>query len=169
MKICPDCGTENHDLDGFCSKCSGVLPRDLNTSSTPIEPRPEQRHSAKPKVSESQANDTHKLIKRTEDHLSKLTSQMLAHRCGVAAVLSALLPGLGHVYAEEIGKGITMVLVWVVSVFFFARSCIDSISRAARWGEFGVGFWHLAVGLVLLGFWIYAVVDASCAPDRPRW
>ena len=61
MKTCPDCGTANNDLSGFCSKCSAVLPRTLNISSAPIAPHTERRPASDP-----EASDTEKLIKRTE-------------------------------------------------------------------------------------------------------
>lgn len=163
MKICPDCGTENSDLNGFCSRCSAELPRKLNISSAPIAP-----HTGKRPASDAEASETEKLIRRTESRLSDISSQMFSHRCGLASALSALLPGLGHVYAGDIIKGMAMVVGWAVGGFFYGRWCINSMIRAAKWGEPGLEFSHFLVGLALIGFWIYAVVDAASAPERMR-
>ena len=163
LKICPDCGTANNDLNGFCSKCSAELPRKLNISSAPIAP-----HAEKRQASDSEPSDTERLIKRTETRLSDISSQMLSHRCGLAAAFSALLPGLGQIYAGDIIKGMVMVIGWVVGGFFYGRWCVNSMIRAAKWGELGLEFSHLLVGLVFVGFWIYAIVDAASAPERVR-
>jgi len=163
LKICPDCGTANNDLNGFCSKCSAELPRKLNISSAPIAP-----HAEKRQASDSEPSDTERLIKRTETRLSDISSQMLSHRCGLAAAFSALLPGLGQIYAGDIIKGMAMVIGWVVGGFFYGRWCVNSMIRAAKWGELGLEFSHFLVGLAFVGFWIYAVVDAAGAPERLR-
>lgn len=163
MKTCPDCSAENSDLDGFCSKCSAALPRTLNVSSAPIAPHTERRPTSDP-----EASDTERLIKRTESRLSDISNQALSHRCGLAAALSALLPGLGQIYAGDIIKGMAMVIGWVVGGFFYGRWCVNSMIRSAEWGELGLEFSHLLVGLVFVGFWIYAIVDAASAPERVR-
>ena len=93
---------------------------------------------------------------------------MLSHRCGLAAAFSALLPGLGQIYAGDIIKGMAMVIGWVVGGFFYGRWCVNSMIRAAKWGELGLEFSHFLVGLAFVGFWIYAVVDAAGAPERLR-
>lgn len=163
MKTCPDCGTANNDLSGFCSRCSAELPRELNISSAPIAHHAEQRQAFDPEASE-----TEKLIKRTESRLSDISNQALSHRCGLAGALSALLPGLGQIYAGDIVKGMAMVIGWVVGGFFYGRWCVNSMIRGAKWGELGLEFSHFLVGLVFVGFWIYAVVDAVGAPERVR-
>jgi hypothetical protein len=111
----------------------------------------------------------------SEGHLSKLNGQMLAHRCGLAGTLSALLSGLGQIYAEEIGKGIAMAVAWLISAVLYGRWIITSISArselypwASSWDRSDLGFGHSLVGLVLIVFWIYAVVDAASAPERVR-
>jgi len=168
LKTCPDCGTANNDLSGFCSKCSAALPRKLNVSSAPVEPRQEKQ-----RTSDAEPSDTEKLIKRAESHLSKLNGQMLSHRCGLAAALSALLPGLGQIYAGDIIKGMAMVASWVVGGFFYGRWIIASIGArselypwANSWDRSDLGLGHLLVGLVMIGFWVYAIVDAASAPER---
>jgi len=168
LKICPDCGTANNDLNGFCSKCSAELPRKLNISSAPIAP-----HAEKRQASDSEPSDTERLIKRTETRLSDISSQMLSHRCGLAAALSALLPGLGQIYAGDIIKGMAMVASWVVGGFFYGRWIIASIGArselypwANSWDGSDLGLGHLLVGLVMIGFWVYAIVDAANAPER---
>ena len=88
MKSCPDCGTENSELNGFCSKCSAALPRRLNVSSAPVEPRQEKQ-----RTSDAEPSDTEKLIKRAESHLSKLNGQMLSHRWGWPARSPPCCPG----------------------------------------------------------------------------
>ena len=167
MKTCPDCGTANNDLSGFCSKCSAELPRKLNLSSAPIEPRQEKQCT-----SEVEPGDTEKLFRRAESHLSTLNGQMLAHRCGLAAALSALLPGLGQIYAGDIIKGMAMVASWVVGGFFYGRWIVTSISARSElylWTDRSdLGLSHFLVGLVFVGFWIYAIVDAASAPERLR-
>jgi len=168
LKICPDCGTANNDLNGFCSKCSAELPRKLNISSAPIAP-----HAEKRQASDSEPSDTERLIKRTETRLSDISSQMLSHRCGLAAAFSALLPGLGQIYAGDIIKGMAMVASWVVGGFFYGRWIIASIGArselypwANSWDRSDLGLGHLLVGLVMIGFWVYAIVDAASAPER---
>lgn len=163
MKTCPDCGTANNDLSGFCSKCSAALPRKLNISSAPIAPHADRRQA-----SDAEPSDAEKLVKRTETRLADISSQMLSHRCGLAGVLSALLPGLGQIYAGDIIKGMAMVIGWAISGFFYGRWCVNSMIHGARWGELGLEFSHFLVGLVFVAFWIYAIVDAASAPERLR-
>ena len=112
-------------------------------------------------------------MKRAEGYLLKLDGQMYSHRCGLAAVLSALLPGLGQIYAEQLGKGIAMIAAWVIGGFFYGRWIVESVSTRPSlyswtdsWGRSDPGFWHFAIGLVFVGVWIYAIVDAACAPER---
>jgi len=100
---------------------------------------------------------------------------MLAHRCGLAAALSALLPGLGQIYAGDIIKGMAMVIGWAISGFFYGRWIMTSLSARSElyswtnsWGRSDLGFGHFLVGLVFVGFWIYAIVDAASAPERVR-
>ncbi|MGI5846225.1 MAG: hypothetical protein ACOX7D_03550 [Alphaproteobacteria bacterium] len=167
LKSCPDCGTENSELNGFCSKCSAALPRRLNVSSAPVEPRQEKQ-----RTSDAEPSDTEKLIKRAESHRSKLNGQMLSHRCGLAGALSALLPGLGQIYTGDIIKGMAMVASWVVGGFFYGRWIVTSISARSElylWTDRSdLGLSHFLVGLVFVGFWIYAIVDAASAPERLR-
>ena len=170
MKICPDCGTANNDLSGFCSRCSAELPRKLNISSAPIAPHTERRPASDPEASE-----TDKLIKRTESRLSDISNQALSHRCGLAGAFSVLLPGLGQIYAGDIVKGMAMVIGWAISGFFYGRWIMTSLSARSElyswtnsWGRSDLGFGHFLVGLVFVGFWIYAVVDAAGAPERLR-
>lgn len=63
----------------------------------------------------------------------------------VAALLSALFPGLGHVYAREIEMGL-----------FFAVSFILAVLMVV-----------LFVGIILApAIWLYAIYDAAKAAER---
>lgn len=173
LKICPDCGTGNHDLSGFCFRCSAVLPCIPDASSAPVgsEPCTQPHAQVKPEqemrfAPDAQVCDMEPLIMRTEGLLSDINDQVLAHRCGLAAALSALRPGLGQIYAKEVGKGIAMAITWAVSGFLFASWCMHSIMRASKRGEFGLDPSHFFVSLAMIAFWIYVVVDAAKALER---
>jgi TM2 domain-containing membrane protein YozV len=63
----------------------------------------------------------------------------------VAALLSALFPGLGHVYAREIDMGLFFAVAFLLSLFSVL----------------------LVVGFVLApAIWLYAIYDAAKAAER---
>lgn len=65
----------------------------------------------------------------------------------VAAVLSAIFPGLGQIYNRELEKGIVIIVAGFVSVFL------------------GIVF----IGFLLLPLvWLYAIYDAYTVADRQR-
>lgn len=64
---------------------------------------------------------------------------------GIAAVLSVLIPGLGHIYIGEITKGVLMIVLAVV----FAILTL-----------FLIGF------LLYFVLWIYGIVDAYRGAER---
>lgn len=167
LKRCLDCGAENSDLNEYCSKCSAKLPRALNMS--PIPPETGSRTRPSPEIA---LQDSEKALRPVETGVDALRNQMYSHRCGVAAVLSTLLPGLGQIYAQRVVKGMVMLTAWAVGGFFYVRWVANVAAATIRWRGMGLGSmsnvnpWHYAVGLLFVGFWIYAIFDAASAPER---
>lgn len=128
-----------------------------------VEPRQDTRFAP-----DAEGCDIEPLIIRTEGLLSDINDQVFAHRCGLAAALSALLPGRGQIYAKEVGKGIATAITWAVSGFFHASWCIYSVIRASKRGELGLDPSHFFVSLAMIEFWMHVVVDAARAPERTQ-
>ncbi len=84
-----------------------------------------------------------------------------------AAVLSALVPGLGQAYANDLSRGVTFFLVTMLGWFVVANQYLVAMDRAGRGrarslldlgGELGGLFW--VASLLLLAWTVAAAVDA---------
>jgi signal peptidase I len=77
----------------------------------------------------------------------------------VAAVLTVLTPGLGHIYIGQARRGITLFILVMVADTLLMFAMMGVLAR----------FWMFAVSLGLLfGLWIYIMVDAVHRAQRMR-
>jgi signal peptidase I len=75
----------------------------------------------------------------------------------MAALLTVLTPGLGHVYIGQARRGITL---------FFLVMAADTLLMFAMMGVLA-RFWMFAISLaLLLGLWLFIIIDASTRAAR---
>lgn len=121
--FCSKCGSQVETSQGFCSKCG-----------TPVA-------SAQAMVAASAAAPGPQVAAGSPQVVMVKTPK----NPGVAAVLSFFWSGLGQIYNGEIGKGVLLLVVYIVS-------------------------WWLM--LIVIGFittpvlWIYGMVDAYKTAER---
>jgi signal peptidase I len=91
------------------------------------------------------------------DYASSETAQRRGPSPWVAALLSVLTPGLGHLYIGQAARGI----------FFFALIVVaDTLLISAMMGVLA-RFWMFAVSIaLLLGVWLYILIDATLRASR---
>src|SRR5882672_11185558 len=78
----------------------------------------------------------------------------------VAALLTVLTPGLGHLYTGRAPRGITLfVLVMIAATRLLMFAMMGVLAR----------FWMFAVSLLLLlGLWLFIMIDATTRAYRMR-
>src|SRR5262249_9746808 len=77
----------------------------------------------------------------------------------VAALLTMLTPGLGHIYIGQARRGITLFILVMIADTLLMFAMMGVLAR----------FWMFAVSLgLLLGLWIYIMVDAVHRAQRMR-
>src|SRR5258708_35918764 len=77
----------------------------------------------------------------------------------VPALLTALAPGLGHIYIGQARRGITLFLLIMIADMLLMFAMMGVLAR----------FWMFAVSLALLvGLWLYIMVDAISPANRTR-
>ena len=151
MRVCPDCSTDNLDSAEYCKKCGAKL-RSIGLSARAGSVNP-----STPQV--SSVYDT----PATRKDVLTLSRQLDEHRSGLAAVLSAVLPGLGQVYSGAV-PGIILVLGWLIGVPLYVRWCIRTISMPTLYSwepTPGLTPSQIVTGIALVVFWILNVVHAS--------
>lgn len=114
--FCPKCGSQVDAAQGFCSKCGTRIASSQAMVSAPgVAPGPQVV-----------------MIKAQKNP-------------GVAAVLSFFWSGLGQIYNGEIGKGILLLIVYIVSCLLI---------------------W-VVIGIITTPIlWIYGMVDAYKTAER---
>jgi hypothetical protein len=75
-----------------------------------------------------------------------------AHRIPLLAGVLGILPGLGHVYAGEPGRGLIVAGVWLGSGMVAFSSANKVVTGAG--------------GVVLIGASVYGIADAALAAER---
>src|SRR5260370_35260711 len=87
------------------------------------------------------------------------------HRSGpspwVTALLTALTPGLGHLYIGQARRGVTLFILVIIADTLLMFAMMGVLAR----------FLMFAVSLaLLLGLWLYLMVDAiSCSYRMPEF
>jgi signal peptidase I len=83
------------------------------------------------------------------------TTQQSGPSPWVTALLTALTPGLGHLYIGQARRGVTLFILVIIADTLLMFAMMGVLAR----------FWMFAVSLALLvGLWFYIMVDAiSCA------
>src|SRR4029450_3606622 len=75
----------------------------------------------------------------------------------VTGLLTALTPGLGHIYIGQARRGITVFLLIMIADMLLMFAMMGVLAR----------FWMFAVSLALLvGLWFYIMVDAVSRANR---
>lgn len=67
---------------------------------------------------------------------------------GTGIVLSFLFAGLGHLYAEQIGKGLLFMIIYFALMFFMIILAI-------------YGLFMIVGGVLVLAFWVWAMYDVN--------
>ena len=88
-----------------------------------------------------------------------LANERRGHSPWVAALLTVLTPGLGHIYIGETRRGITLFILVMIADTLLMFAMMGVLAR----------FWMFAVSLSLLaGLWLYIMVDAVRRAHRMR-
>ena len=80
-------------------------------------------------------------------------------------IASALLPGLGHVFAGALTRGMMLILSWgaLLGLLYFTRSRIFAVRATGSLDDY-VAVATLA--LLIVGVWVYALYDLSAPAGR---
>jgi signal peptidase I len=77
----------------------------------------------------------------------------------IAALLTVLAPGLGHIYIGQARRGITLFALVMVADIMLMFALMGVLAR----------FWMLAISIALLfGLWVFIVIDAAVRAARTR-
>jgi len=75
----------------------------------------------------------------------------------VAALLTVLTPGLGHLYIGQARRGITLFVLVMIADTLLMFAMMGVLAR----------FWMFAISLaLLLGLWLFIIIDASSRASR---
>lgn len=75
----------------------------------------------------------------------------------VAALLTVLTPGLGHIYIGQAWRGVTLFFLVIIADTLLVFALMGVLAR----------FWMFAISLgLLLGLWLYIIIDASTRAYR---
>lgn len=156
MRKCPDCSSLNFDADEFCKRCGSRLPTSQQATPT-VASGPGSRP-----VSRASDTSDDPIVRSLEREIQSLRRQFLSHTSGLAGALSAVLPGLGQIYAGSLGSGIPIMLAWLVGVptyvTWVSRSLVQPAYRWLPRPEFTTT--HALVGLVIVVLWIANIFHA---------
>lgn len=151
MGVCPDCLTDNLDSAEYCKKCGAKLTSiGFSTKARPVNPSTPQISS----IYDAPA---------TRKDIHALSQQLEAHRSGLAGALSAVLPGIGQIYAGAV-SGIVLFFGWALGVPLYVRWCIRTINRPVFYGldtASKLAPSQITIGVVLMVIWALNVVHAS--------
>lgn len=158
VKTFPECSAINYDWEMVCSQCLAELRPRSDLSYIPDAPVSNEQTTTTAKRSVKTKKEP--AMARLESYLVEIRNNVQDHRAGLAGVLSALLPGLGQLYAGSIGRGVAVIVMWIIVNLFYIPWCWDSMSPKS-YSSGGLGFWHVTVGIIMLGFWIWNIADAQ--------
>ncbi len=150
MTRCANCGEEIEWFESSCKKCGTPRPRMQAGGRTQ---EPDIAHA--PDASES---DTPTL----ERQVRALRRQLSDHACGLAGVLSAVLPGLGQIYAGNPGSGIPLMIAWVIGVPLYVNWCLRGLLLGGYRERMhaGAASSQALVGLLIVVVWAVSIVHA---------
>jgi TM2 domain-containing membrane protein YozV/RNA polymerase subunit RPABC4/transcription elongation factor Spt4 len=106
MKYCSNCGTQIENVVEICPKC-GVK--------QPGVPKTKYCSNCGSQIDEQAEICPECGVRQSEDTTYQQPMYQQKNP-GIAAVLSALWVGIGQIYNGEIGKGIILMVIYVVSV-----------------------------------------------------
>ena len=70
----------------------------------------------------------------------------------VAALLTVLTPGLGHIYIGQARRGVTLFVLVIIADTLLMFALMGVLAR----------FWMFAISLgLLLGLWLFIMIDAT--------
>lgn len=120
--FCPRCGQKNPDNAAFCMSCGNSM----------------DRHNA--------VNDRPYSQNYHNDRMTYILSQKNA---GIGIILSFIYAGMGHLYAEQIGKGLLIMIVYFVLLLFAGFLTFIEPTLVI------VGF------AIVIVFWVWAMYDVN--------
>ncbi len=84
----------------------------------------------------------------------------------LALILSAIFPGLGQIYNNQVLKGITLILLNTVINFLLIKPLEGLISSLGSTPDNPTLFIVTAYTVLGLVLWIYSILDAKKTADR---
>jgi TM2 domain-containing membrane protein YozV len=146
---CPRCGSQIPDGSKFCPSCGN----NLEGTPPPVYPGVPSYGQPVP-----QPNPAAYYQRKSE---------------GIALILAILLPGVGHIYAGKVTKGIILLvafyglaavigLAWALS---FGWGYYDMMNTNFVWPS-GLLVFTVIASLVMAILWIYQIVDAYTTTNK---
>jgi TM2 domain-containing membrane protein YozV len=84
----------------------------------------------------------------------------------IALILSAIFPGLGHIYVKQIPKGVILIVLNLIINFLLINpleAIMESVGSTADMSTLYIVLGYTVAGLIL---WIYAIIDAKKTAER---
>ncbi len=152
MAFCPQCGTSNPDDAVFCTNCGVKIPKVVSemtsTATTPqsLSQPQQQIPSGQPAgYATSQPMQVPGAVAATPQVPYPQMMGLPRKDPALAAIISFFIPGLGHIYAGKVGKGIAILIGSVIS--FFLMILLIPI-------------------LIAIALWIYGIIDSYKTAER---
>ncbi len=176
--FCPYCGASLVGDEIFCSNCGSKLP-ELSTNTKnklshaqqqlPSNKQPQQYHFAQMPPWKTGPDDT---TISTSPTTSSSSSPVLSPTITIsqkepwlAALLSFIFPGIGHIYAGKVGRGISiMILLLGLPVFLFFASISLMITMGFS-PAFLIIFFMMSAMFYVIGF-VLNIYDAYMIATR---
>ncbi|MGE5571659.1 MAG: hypothetical protein ACM3ZU_01380 [Bacteroidota bacterium] len=153
MTRCPNCGEEIGWFESSCKRCGTPRPK-MQTG----EGARELEGAHAPDTSDG---DTPSL----ERQIRALRRQLSDHASGLAGVLSAVLPGLGQIYAGNPASGIPLMIAWVIGIPLYVNWCLRGLLMAGYRARMhsGAASSQALVGLLMVAVWVVSILHAMSA------
>lgn len=139
MIICPNCNAQTPAEEEICATCGTQISYGLST-----EGRTDHGGVSESAISSEQVVEEAATVREA---LEGLRRELESHQNGIAATLSVLLPGLGHIYRGRL-SGLPIILAWVVGLPLYFRWCLSSYM--------GMTPAHYLVGALFGGLWLWS-------------
>jgi TM2 domain-containing membrane protein YozV len=138
MIYCSACGTQNSPSSSFCANCGASMAKQQEkpAKSMGAESRVEQPPTyQQPPAYQQQPRNYQQQQPAYRQHPSSMGRIVARKDPTLAAVISLFLPGLGYAYFGQVGKGIGMFVLIIVTYFLFIGFIIHIYSIFNSYSE----------------------------------
>lgn len=149
---CPNCGKPILDDEVFCSSCGD----NLDLDATPVNTSPQGFTPVDTSYQDATPVDT-------PQKSAALVYLIPQKNAGTGIVLSFLLAGLGHLYAEQMGKGLGLAIAYIVLL-----TLTQILTLAEILTPESLAFALLSIFTIIIAFaiWLWALFDTRNIINR---